>query len=29
MMQQIKKKVFSDTYQTIFKKIENWINNEI
>ena len=23
------KKVFNDTYQTIFKKIENWINNEI
>ena len=23
------KKIFNDTYQTIFKKIENWINNEI
>ena len=23
------KKVFNDTYQIIFKKIENWINNEI
>ena len=22
-------KIFNDTYQTIFKKIENWINNEI
>ena len=23
------KKIFNDTYQTIFKKIETWINNEI